>query len=57
MILQTLKIIDRLLTYNPHAESEVAPIIERIGTRINRLEIENDVRKFIPQTKEILFFF
>jgi hypothetical protein len=57
LILQTLKIIDRLLTYNPHAESEVAPIIERIGTRINRLEIENDVRKFIPQTKEILFFF
>ena len=49
LILQTLKIIDRLLTINPHAESDVTPLIERIGTSLNRLKIENEEIKTIKQ--------
>jgi len=47
LILQTLKIINHLLTINPHAESNVTPFIERIGAYLNRLNNENEVRKFI----------
>jgi len=47
LILQTLKIINHLLTINPHAESSVTPFIERIETYLDRLNNENEVRKFI----------
>jgi len=46
-MLQTLKIINHLLTINPHAENAVTPFIERIGVYLARLNNENEVRKFI----------
>jgi len=47
LILQTLKIINHLLTINPHAESNVTPFIERIQLFLARLNNENEVRKFL----------
>ncbi|CAF2790891.1 unnamed protein product [Rotaria sp. Silwood2] len=45
LILKTLKIINHLLTINPHAESTVARFTERIGTFLSRLDNENEVIK------------
>lgn len=47
LILQTLKIINHLLTINPHAEGSATPILERIEIYLARLDNENEVRKFI----------
>ncbi len=43
ILLQTLKIVNHLLTINPHAESVVSPLIERIGICLSRLKNENNV--------------
>lgn len=42
LILQTLKIVNHLLTINPHAESVLSPLIERIGICLSRLKNENN---------------
>jgi hypothetical protein len=54
LILQTLKIINHLLTINPHAEGSVTPIIERIEICLARLDNENEVRKFIFSFEKFL---
>jgi len=55
LILQILKIIDRLLTINPHAESAVSRFTDRIGTYISRLDNENEVIKSIPNPQNSFF--
>lgn len=43
LILQTLKIIERLLAVNPQAEELVSPFLERIGPLQSRLPTDDEV--------------
>jgi hypothetical protein len=49
LILQTLKIINHILTVNPHAESSVSIFTERIGAQLSRINDDTEEIKSIRQ--------
>ena len=47
LILKTLKLLDRLLTISPHAESDVSPFTERINSLLAKNKVDSEVRALL----------